>query len=155
MISIILDANLLLLVIVGKTSRKYIENKIHKKLTAYSLEDFDRLAGLLSNAPKIIVSPNTLTEVSNHADWVAEPARSKIAETFRQFVHAPHGTEERVVTSAQAVNRAEFLRLGLTDSVLLELASKKSMILTTDLDLYLAALKAGYQATNFNHLRAL
>ena len=44
---------------------------------------------------------------------------------------------------------------GLTDAVLLDLAAQKSMILAADLDRHPAALSAGYQATNFNHLRDL
>ena len=151
--AVILDANLLLLLVVGKTSDRYIEN--HKRLGEYSSRDFITLTNFLSKSPGLIVTPNTLTEVSNLADWIAEPARGRIAKTLRELVQASQRVDERTVASAVAMNRSEFLRLGLTDSVLLDLASRKSMILTSDLNLYLAAVRAGYPATNFNHLRDL
>ena len=150
----IVDANLLLLWVVGRASREYIKDRVHKKLDAYSLEDFDLLSEILSKAPRVILTPNTLTEVSNHADWVKEPAKSEISAVLRCLAQASDGVEEHIVASATATNRREFSRLGLTDSVLLELASGAWEILTADNHLYLAAAHAGYPATNFNHLRA-
>ena len=48
----------------------------------------------------------------------------------------------------------EFVRLGLTDAVLLLLSIDTSLILlTTDLGLYLAATKRGLKVVNFNHHR--
>jgi hypothetical protein len=49
--------------------------------------------------------------------------------------------------------RDEFIRLGLTDSVLLELGRSGATLLTVDLDLYLAALDAGLNVINYNHLK--
>jgi hypothetical protein len=57
------------------------------------------------------------------------------------------------VSSYAAANRTEFLRLGLTDSVVLSIAEDDIAILTADLDLYLAASTAGYNVINFNHIR--
>ena len=42
---------------------------------------------------------------------------------------------------------------GLADAALLETAAKDVALLTTDFDLYNAALKKGAKAFNFNHLR--
>ena len=152
---VIIDANLLLLWIVGQASRGYIENRAHKKLKAYTIEDFDLLSEFLSKASRVILTPNTLTELSNHADWISEPAKSEISEIVRSLAQAPKGVEELTVPSAIATTRPEFSRLGLTDSVLLELASGALEILTADNHLYLAAMQAGYPAVNFHHLRGL
>ena len=62
--SIILDTNLLLLLVVGSTDRRYIS--AHKNL-AFEEEDSDILVGILSQTPSIILTPNTLTETSNLA----------------------------------------------------------------------------------------
>src|ERR1700674_3017507 len=62
---IILDSNLLLLFIVGTASRDYISK--HKRLQAYRDVDFTLLTQMLAAAPKIVLTPNTLTEVSNLA----------------------------------------------------------------------------------------
>ncbi len=55
--------------------------------------------------------------------------------------------ESRIACKAR-----EFLRLGLTDSVLLEISDNSRTILTADLDLYLSALDKGLKAVNFRHL---
>ena len=74
--TIIVDANLLLLWIVGLASPDYIHR--HKRLQAYTNEDFLILVNILSRARRIILTPNTLTETSNLAGYIAEPARTEI-----------------------------------------------------------------------------
>jgi len=61
--------------------------------------------------------------------------------------------EEQVIKSKVAVGRKEFIRLGLTDAVLLELAHKGATLSTVDLALYLAARASGLNAINYNHVR--
>jgi hypothetical protein len=147
-ISLIIDANLLVLFIVGSTHRGLVAK--HKRLRAFSLEDFDLLCRLLGSSPQVLVTPNALTEASNLLGYIAEPARTQVFETFRKLV--PFFTEE-YIRSSVACKRTEFLRLGLTDSGLIEMSDTSRSILTTDLDLYLSALKLGISAINFNHLR--
>ena len=149
--TIILDAHLLLLLIVGTTSRDYIT--AHRRLREYTDADFLLLTQMLTAASKIVVTPNTLTEASNLAGYIAEPARTRIYQTFRAIV-AADGTEERYTESKVAVTRTEFERIGLTDSCLLQIATAPHMLLTSDLQLYLAALNQGLQVENFNHLRS-
>jgi hypothetical protein len=149
---IILDAQLLLLLLVGMTSRDYIA--VHRRLKAYTDADFTLLTQLLDAASKLVVTPNTLTETSNLAGYIAEPARTRIYQAFRAVV-AADGTEERYAESKVAVNRMEFERIGLTDSCLLHIANAPHMLLTADLNLYLAASAQGLQVQNFNYLRGL
>jgi hypothetical protein len=152
---IILDAHLLLIVGTASrtASRDYIT--IHRRLRAYTDADYVLLTRMLTTASKIVVTPNTLTETSNLAGYIAEPARTRIYQTFRALV-AADGTEERYAESKVAVNRAEFERIGLTDSCLLHIGTAPPhMLLTADLELYLAALNQGVQVQNFNYLRGL
>jgi hypothetical protein len=149
---IILDAQLLLLLLVGLTSRDYIA--VHKRLQAYTDADFTLLTQLLAAASKLVVTPNTLTETSNLAGYIAEPARTRIYQTFRALVGSD-GIEEWYAESKVAVTRNEFYRLGLTDSCLLDIATTPHMLLTADLPLYLAALNLGLDVENFNHIRGL
>ena len=150
--TIILDANLLLLLVVGSADRSFIAK--HKRLRSYTDEDFDLLLLLLSRVNGIIVTPNTLTETSNLAGYISDPARTVIYQMFRAIVQAP-ATAELSVESKLAVSGAEFVRLGLTDSVLLHLATGSHTLLTADVDLYLAATTRGLKAENFNHFRNL
>jgi hypothetical protein len=147
---LILDTNLLLLFVVGSTSQGLISK--HKRLRAYSETDFDLLTELISCAPNVIVTPNTLTETSNLIGYIDEPARTRIFEGFRALIQS---SDEHYCESRQAVARKEFIRLGLTDSVLLHETADSFTLLTADLDLYLAAAHAGYQVQNFNHLREM
>jgi len=148
--AIILDTNLLLLLIVGTADRAYIGK--HRRLQGYSDADFTILVTLISSSPKIVVTPNTLTETSNLLRYIAEPARTHLCEFFRIMITA---AGESYIESSRAAGREEFPRLGLADAVLLELADRSHTLLTADLDLYLAALARGFSAENFNHYRAM
>ena len=150
---IVLDSNLLLLFVVGLASQGYIA--AHKRLQAYSTDDFVLLQRILSAARKVVVTPNILTETSNLAGQIAEPARTHIYRVLKALVEDALAVEEQYVESRQAVARDEFTRIGLTDSAILEITTVSHTLLTVDLDLYLAALKQGYKAENFNYLRNL
>jgi hypothetical protein len=149
-VTIILDTNLLLLFVVGTASRKYIS--MHKKLKSYTNDDFDLLVNLLYTANNIVVTPNTLTETSNLAAYISDPALTHIFTIFRLLMTS-NVTTERFVQSDVAAARPEFIRLGLTDAALLHIADDSHILLTADVDLYLAALNDGKNAQNFNHLR--
>lgn len=145
---LVLDTMLLVLFVVGTASRAYIAK--HKRLTAFTEEDYVLPCAEVSQADAVFVTPNTLTETSNWLAYIAEPARSRVFQVLRQIVET---TEERYLPAASAVRRPEFIRLGLTDATLLEAVSSEATLLTTDLDLQLAATAAGASSVNFNHLR--
>lgn len=150
---VLIDANLLLLLIVGTASRSYIT--MHKRLAAYTENDFDVLQKLLRRRfSRIIVLPHILTEVSNLAAQIHTTAKRHIRMVLAEFISR---TEEQQILSARAVAHPSFLDLGLTDAAIL-LASNptegRPTILTADLDLAIAAEIAGMQVVNFNHLRA-
>jgi hypothetical protein len=148
-ISLIIDANLLVLFIVGTTDRRWVGR--HKRLKAFSLEDFDLLCELIADSSEVCVTPNTLTEASNLLGHIGEPVRTQLFETFRAVISS---ASEEYLPSCVACEAKGFLRLGLTDAGLIEMAGTSRTILTTDLGLYLAALDHGVSAINFNHLRA-
>jgi hypothetical protein len=114
---------------------------MHKRLREYTDADFALLMDMLSGASKIIVTPNILTETSNLAGYIAEPARTHIYETFRVLIAADE-TEEQYAESKLAVTRSEFTRIGLADSAMLHIATATSShtLLTADLALRLMTL---------------
>lgn len=61
MVSVILDTNLLVLLVVGMTNRAFIGK--HKRTRAYTEEDYDLLCLLLEQYQQIITTPSILTEV--------------------------------------------------------------------------------------------
>lgn len=145
-----LDSNLLLLLVVGSASRKYIG--MHKRLRAYDESDFDLLLEQLSVASAIVLTPNTLTETSNLIDYIGEPARSDVYRALATILDLSE-SQETYVPSKQAVSFRELPRLGLTDCALLSLCLQGVTLVTADLQLFLAVIRRGAKALNFNHLR--
>jgi hypothetical protein len=145
---LIIDTQLLVLFVVGSASPAYIAQ--HKRLGAYSEQDFDLLLDVVGQYGEIVFTPNTLTEASNLLAQTHEPLRSKLFEVFRALIDEVH---EDYVESRTASAGNVFLRLGLADAVLLVSDDVDQVLLTADLDLYLAAVAAKRSAVNFNHLR--
>ena len=126
-----IDANLLVLLIVGSVNRHLIAK--HRRLRRFTIEDFDSLINLLGQ----------------HAD----PERSRFFDRLKFIIQE---SKEIVVASTVASHNNAFKRLGLTDAVLLEVATAETPLVTVDLDLYLAALAKGQDAAvNFTHLQNL
>src|SRR5947209_19181035 len=100
--TVLLDSNLLVLFMAGMSSREYIGR--HRRLRDYSEEDFDLLVEFIRPMSALVVTPNILTETSNLLSGIAEPARSHIADTFRQIMGS---MDERFVQSTRAVEQRE------------------------------------------------
>ena len=147
----VIDASLLVLLVVGSVDRGLIAK--HRRLREYTEEDYGILVDLLGQVDRVFVTPNALTETSNLLAQHGDPERSLFFERLRFFIQE---TEEIVVASVQASSNNAFVRLGLTDAALLEVATKETPLVTVDLDLYLAALgKEASSVVNFTHLRRL
>ena len=58
-----MDANLLVLFIVGSVGRELIAK--HRRLQEYTAEDYDMLIDFIEAVDHVFVTPNTLTEASN------------------------------------------------------------------------------------------
>lgn len=147
--SIILDANLAILLTVGLTGRHHIAR--HKRLRQYDETDFRMLENIIASSAGIILCPNVATETSNLIRYIDEPVRSEIAAVFAAVIER---CDEQTVASVRAAQHAAYRRLGLTDAVLLCLLHNEATLVTADLELYLAALTAGLNAINFAHLQA-
>lgn len=146
--SIVIDANLLILLVVGSTDRSLIG--IHKRTRQFQQEDFDLLLSVLATFSEILVTPNVLTETSNLASQIADPQKSAVLGQLASLIQAHR---EQHVPSAGVTENREFLRLGLTDCALLDLVGSETTLITADLDLYLAASRVNQQAINFTHLQ--
>ena len=131
-----IDANLLVLLLVGRVSTKIIPR--HRRLADYTVADYDALAALVGRADRIFVTPNTLTEASNLLRQHAEPERTRL---MRGLAYLIDESEEIVIASGQASANPHFAGLGLADAVLLESVSAQTPLITVDMALYLAALE--------------
>ena len=139
-----IDANLLVLLVVGSAGRDYISK--HRRLRRFSKEDYDLLLRLIRKAKgtrRVFVTPNTLTETSNLLGQHGEPERSLFYESLRFLIES---SEEVIVTSATAASNSAFGRLGLADAALLEAVTVDTPLITVDVELYVQVLSKGENA---------
>lgn len=147
---IFIDANLLILLVVGETRKELIAK--HRRLRQFQVEDYERLAQLVNEIDYVLVTPNTLTEASNLMAQHGEPERSRFFGVLRALIEE---SEEVVVASEVASRNSEFDRLGLTDAALLEAVPSSTPVVTADFDLYWAASNRDpNSAFNFWHAKA-
>jgi len=145
--SVVLDANLLVLLVAGATDIDLI--KRHKNLSAYDADGFGLLVEKLADYSQVVLTPNTLTEASNLLRQTREPDRSRVTLMLGSLILE---RDERYVISKDVVTEKTFGRLGLTDAALIFAARKNGVLLSADVNLYLAALDEGIEALNFAHL---
>ena len=144
-----IDANLLVLLVVGRVGEEFITK--HSRLQQFVVEDYRILRNLLDRVEQAFVTPNTLTETSNLLAQHGEPERSRFFDQLRFTIEDSREIQD--ISEVASQNR-EFRRLGLTDAALLEVATVETPLLTVDLDLYLAALaKDQDTAVNFRHIQ--
>ena len=148
---IFVDANLLVLFVVGSTDTRLIAK--HRRLRTFDPEDYERLADMVSRAGRVLVTPNTLTEASNLLAQHGEPERSRFLATLKHLIDL---SKEIVVASTNASANPHFHRLGLTDAALLEVVSDTAPLVTVDLELYLAAAAMDPNCVvNYRHVQDL
>lgn len=143
-----LDTNLAVLLAVGAANPNHIAK--HKRLRVYDEKAFHLLDELLGAADGIVWCPHVLAETSNLARYVNDPIRTEVAQALAILI-AKH--PETPVTSEEATSHPAYIRLGLTDSVLLTLAATGATLITDDLDLHIAAVQADHASINFNQYR--
>jgi hypothetical protein len=146
--TVLIDANLLTLWIVGQVSEDVVPQ--FRRTRKYSIEDYQMLARYLAPFLHVMIIPNIATETSNllgglYGDYLRR-ARAILAAGLSVW-------NEFYVQSALASNEPDFNRLGLTDAAILISATRETEVLTDDLDLYLSLSRQGIPVTNFTHLR--
>jgi hypothetical protein len=144
--TLVLDANLLVLLIVGLTDRRLI-NQFGRTKNHFTESDFDRLTNIVeffAERKGLATTSHVLAETSN---LLGE--RLEFMITLERFVL-------RVCESRKEATRLVaspiFYRLGLTDAGLRDLSFRSHCILTVDKDLATAAMRGG-AILNYNHFR--
>lgn len=149
--AVLLDANLLVLLIVGTVDKRRIAS--HHRLGGFSAVDFDVLRDFLFGARTIIVTPNILTEASNLVGNPKNPNHRSYFEGLQAIVIHTESFTEVYVPSAEALGHPCFRYLGLTDAGIVQLADRDTIVLSCDNRLVAECLSAGLQATTFDRLR--
>ena len=145
---VILDTNILLLYFVGTFDKTRIST--FKRTNTFAPEDFDTLSSFLRSFDKIVTLPNILSEVSNLLGQLKGELKQGC---FQYFACGIDLFDEQYLPSNRIAKRSEFVRFGLTDTAILELARANYLVLTDDFELFGYLTAKGLDALNFNHIR--
>jgi hypothetical protein len=145
----VIDTNLLLVYLVGCINPQLID-KFKRTNSRYCREDFNILDNIISKFSRFATTPNILTEVSNLGGQLNKGAREKFFILFAQFIQK---TKEEYIRSSEISKDTHFIKFGITDRGLFELAKTKHLIITDDFKLSALCNSKGLCSINFNHLR--
>lgn len=150
---ILIDTNVLLLYLFGRYQPGAVGRR--KRLEHYGLEDADLIMQFLARFDRVLTTQHVLAETSNLARQIVGGARQlelslKLHPLF--CLDTPDSFASCRV-DGRAIDVGVFARLGLTDAGLASLVAADLLLLTDDLDLYVAAVSTGGDAINFTHMR--
>lgn len=150
---ILVDTNVLLLYLFGRYQPDTVGQR--KRLEHYSLEDADLIIQFLSRFGRILTTQHVLAETSNLArQIVVGSQRLKLSLKLHPlFCLDTPASLQSCDVDYPSIDIGLFARLGLTDAGLASLVSADVLLLTDDLELYVAAVSAGGDAINFTHMR--
>ena len=146
---VLVDANLLLLYVVGAYDVDHIER--FKRTSTFVADDFYLLDRLLGRFETIVTTPPILTEVSNFVGQLSEGHCRPCTQLLRQLI--PELEEEHRPSSTVSEHNY-FLQFRLTDAGIAETGTDTYLIVT-DLPLYHALANDQEAVLNFNHLRTI
>lgn len=148
---VLLDANLLVLLVVGAVNVKWLDR--HKRVRAFNAGDW-RLLLRLIDGKQLVTSPHILTETSNllrSGGLSAEATRKLMSALAIVVVEASEGC----LPARDIVKQQIYERFGLTDAAILSLTTPDVHLLTADDELWCEALALGKLASNFTLVREL
>ncbi len=144
---LLIDTNLLVLCLIGRTNKRRIEN--FKRTSKYTIEDYELLEDLIGQFRRLVTTPQILTETSNLTD-LSGPEIKTLRGFFRNYVDTAH---EAIPSGKAVVADSAFARLGFADAAVALASESPMLVLTDDLTLSVALTQRGIDSINFNHLR--
>jgi len=144
---LLIDTNLLVLCLVGRTNKRRIED--FKRTRSYTVQDYELLEDLISQFRRLVTTPHILTETSNLTDLSGTEIKT-LRGLFRNYVDT---ADETVHPSKAVVSDSAFARLGFADVAIALASARPMLVVTDDLALWLTLTSRGIDAINFNHLR--
>jgi len=146
---VLIDTNLLVLLLVGTVNKQRIPK--FKRTAAFEIEDYELLVRLIEWFGQVLATPHVLAQVSDLTDLYGNELDA-VRILFKNLVRQ---IEERFDASPIVVDDPLFMRLGLTDAAIATVCAQGNLVLTADLPLQVALQERGFDALNFNHIRAI
>src|ERR1035437_8630030 len=151
--SVLLDSNLLLVFLAGSLDPPLFGR--FKRVSAYTLKDYELLVRLLSSFTVLLTTPHILTEVSNLANSLPErfkPDWQRNLATLIASQQETPGLRERWTAATELAQMPEFAAFGITDAALTKLSSE-ALVITEDYRLSGVLRSRGVHVLNFGDLR--
>jgi predicted nucleic acid-binding protein len=145
-VKFILDTNVMLLLAIGTADEAWIEQHKRTKSRAFKAEHYKQLVGMIGKVTNLATTSNILTEVSNLLNQSKDPKKHRVLVNvlFELISKIP----EIHLPGKLIVNDPIFLRLGLTDALILKLEKGQYHILSVDGPLCYACASVGLPYTN-------
>ena len=126
-----------------------------KRLERYDGEAGSLLVNYVSKFNRVLTTSHVLAETSNLAAQIVDRrARDELFTKFHPlFCLVTPESFGQCAVLGENVDSKLFSRIGLTDSCLASLVQRETLLLTDDLDLYVAAVATHGQVINFTHMR--
>lgn len=123
--AVLLDANLLLLLVIGTMDRDTVAT--FKRTQSFTLSDLDALLEMLANIGTTITTPHILTEVSNLANALREDQKRDFASACRGVIQR---LDERW-TPAVTLAADSLFHFGIADIAAMT-ESRSALLVTED-----------------------
>ena len=145
---LLIDANLLLLYLVGELEPAFVPK--FKRTRNFRTEDYFLLKPIIDFFSITVTIPGVLTEVSNLAGHLDGPRH---AHFFSRSAERIHLLKEEHIPSVEVAKTSLFHRLGLTDAALILACKDRYLALSADFALVSFMENNAMDVINFNHLR--
>ncbi len=146
---VLVDANLLLLYVVGVYDPNWIER--FKRASTFTVGDFELLDRFLGHFQTVATTPPVLTKVGNFLGQISEEgARRECTELFRRLIPELDETHH---PSEELCEYPYFRQFRLTDTGIAEVSADTYLVVTDDFPLFHRLANDEQAVINFNHLR--
>ena len=146
---VLVDANLLLLYVVGVYDPNWIER--FKRTSKFVKDDFELLDRLLRHFQTVATTPPVLAEVSNFLGHLPEGARRDCTKLFCSLIPE---LDDAHCPSEELCGHPYSRRFRLTDTGIAEVSEEADLVVTDDLPLHHRLMNDEQQdSINFNHFR--
>jgi predicted nucleic acid-binding protein len=146
--ALVIDANLLLLLVIGASDPSDIARS--KRLQAFAPSDFELLVRYGARFTSTVVTPHGLTEVSN---LIGSGDDENIRRRNGAFARLVASFVEVHVPAIEITRSSPFYALGLSDAAQLDAARERGRLLTADGRLAQVAAGLRVPVTHFDALR--
>lgn len=133
---VIVDANLLLLLLVGDLSPARVE-QFKPTRSHFEAADYVRLKEILTDVDRLVVTPHILTEVSNFLGKASSQEGTYELRSYLAMIIGGFDIQDAPISALMNSDddKQVFCKFGLTDAGIIHLAHKGYLAITVDFPL--------------------